>query len=477
MNFETTVGLEVHIEMQTNSKAYSPSPVQYGAEQNTNTNVIDWGYPGVLPEINKGALEFGMRAALALHCDITQDVGFDRKNYFYPDNPKAYQITQARTPIGTNGWLEIELEDGTKKKIGIREMHVEEDAGKNTHNPDGYSYVDLNRQGTPLIEIVAEPDISSADEAYAYLTKLRQVIQFTGISDVKMEEGSMRADVNVSIAPIGSDKLGVRTEMKNLNSFEHVRKGIQYEVKRQERLLMSGGEVEQETRRFDEPSGETILMRSKEEANDYRYFPEPDLPPIHISDDWIEEVRASIPEMPDKRRERYTQDWGIPAYDAGVLTQTKEMSDFYDATVAAGADPKLAANWLMGEVNAYLNSKQVELSDTALTPEHLATMIKLIEDETISSKIAKKVFKEIITNDTEPKAWVESKGMVQLSDPAKLQPIIDEVLDNNEQSIEDFRNGKDRAIGFLVGQIMKKTRGMANPKMVNKLLMASLKER
>ncbi|MGO5384955.1 Asp-tRNA(Asn)/Glu-tRNA(Gln) amidotransferase subunit GatB [Ligilactobacillus salivarius] len=477
MNFETTVGLEVHIEMQTNSKAYSPSPVQYGAEQNTNTNVIDWGYPGVLPEINKGALEFGMRAALALHCDITQDVGFDRKNYFYPDNPKAYQITQARTPIGTNGWLEIELEDGTKKKIGIREMHVEEDAGKNTHNPDGYSYVDLNRQGTPLIEIVAEPDISSADEAYAYLTKLRQVIQFTGISDVKMEEGSMRADVNVSIAPIGSDKLGVRTEMKNLNSFEHVRKGIQYEVKRQERLLMSGGEVEQETRRFDEPSGETILMRSKEEANDYRYFPEPDLPPIHISDDWIEEVRASIPEMPDKRRERYTQDWGIPAYDAVVLTQTKEMSDFYDATVAAGADPKLAANWLMGEVNAYLNSKQVELSDTALTPEHLATMIKLIEDETISSKIAKKVFKEIITNDTEPKAWVESKGMVQLSDPAKLQPIIDEVLDNNEQSIEDFKNGKDRAIGFLVGQIMKKTRGMANPKMVNKLLMASLKER
>lgn len=477
MNFETTVGLEVHIEMQTNSKAYSPSPVQYGAEQNTNTNVIDWGYPGVLPEINKGALEFGMRAALALHCDITQDVGFDRKNYFYPDNPKAYQITQARTPIGTNGWLEIELEDGTKKKIGIREMHVEEDAGKNTHNPDGYSYVDLNRQGTPLIEIVAEPDISSADEAYAYLTKLRQVIQFTGISDVKMEEGSMRADVNVSIAPIGSDKLGVRTEMKNLNSFEHVRKGIQYEVKRQERLLMSGGEVEQETRRFDEPSGETILMRSKEEANDYRYFPEPDLPPIHISDDWIKEVRASIPEMPDKRRERYTQDWGIPAYDAGVLTQTKEMSDFYDATVAAGADPKLAANWLMGEVNAYLNSKQVELSDTALTPEHLATMIKLIEDETISSKIAKKVFKEIITNDTEPKAWVESKGMVQLSDPAKLQPIIDEVLDNNEQSIEDFKNGKDRAIGFLVGQIMKKTRGMANPKMVNKLLMASLKER
>ncbi|KRM20373.1 aspartyl glutamyl-tRNA amidotransferase subunit B [Ligilactobacillus hayakitensis DSM 18933 = JCM 14209] len=477
MNFETTVGLEVHIEMKTNSKAYSPAPVQYGAEQNTNTNVIDWGYPGVLPEVNKGALEFGMRAALALNCEITKDIHFDRKNYFYPDNPKAYQITQAQTPIGRNGWLEIELEDGTKKKIGIKEMHIEEDAGKNSHNPDGYSYVDLNRQGTPLIEIVAEPDLKSADEAHAYLTRLRQIIQFTGVSDVKMEEGSMRADVNVSVAPIGSDKKGVRTEMKNLNSFDHVRKGILYEAKRQEKLLLSGGEVEQETRRFDVPSGETILMRSKEEANDYRYFPEPDLPPIHIDDEWIKEVEASIPEMPDARRKRYTDNWGIPAYDAGVLTQTKEMSDFYDATVAAGADPKLAANWLMGEVNAYLNSKQVELQDTALTPEHLATMIQLIEDETISSKIAKKVFQEIIKNDTEPKAWVESKGMVQLSDPSQLQPIIDEVLDNNEQSIEDFKNGKDRAVGFLVGQIMQKTRGMANPKMVNKLLMASLNQR
>ena len=476
MNFETTVGLEVHIEMQTNSKAYSPSPVQYGAEQNTNTNVIDWGYPGVLPEINKGALEFGMRAALAFHCDITQDVGFDRKNYFYPDNPKAYQITQARTPIGTNGWLEIELENGTKKKIGIREMHVEEDAGKNTHNPDGYSYVDLNRQGTPLIEIVAEPDISSADEAYAYLTKLRQVIQFTGISDVKMEEGSMRADVNVSIAPIGSDKLGVRTEMKNLNSFEHVRKGIQYEVKRQERLLMSGGEVEQETRRFDEPSGETILMRSKEEANDYRYFPEPDLPPIHISDDWIEEVRASIPEMPDKRRERYTQDWGIPAYDAGVLTQTKEMSDFYDATVAAGADPKLAANWLMGEVNAYLNSKQVELSDTALTPEHLATMIKLIEDETISSKIAKKVFVHLAKNGGSAKEYVQKAGLIQISDPAQLLPIIQEVFANNEKAINDYKGGNKNAAKSLIGQLMKATKGQANPQVAQKLLNEELEK-
>lgn len=477
MNFETTVGIEVHIELETNSKAFSPAPVEYGAEPNTNTNVIDWGYPGALPEINKGALEFGMRAAMALHCKIQPDIHFDRKNYFYPDNPKAYQITQKETPIAHDGWLEITLEDGTKKKIRIHEMHVEEDAGKNTHNPDGYSYVDLNRQGTPLIEIVAEPDLSSADEAYAYLTRLRQIIQFTGVSDVKMEQGSMRADVNVSVRPKGSDKLGTRTEMKNLNSFEHARKGIEYEVKRQVGILMKGGEIEQETRRFDEPTGKTFLMRSKEEANDYRYFPEPDLPPIHIDDDWIEEVRKSIPEMPDKRRERYVNDWGIPEYDAEVLTQTKEMSDFYEATVEKGADPKLAANWLMGSVNAYLNKNQVELGDTALTPEHLATMIKLISDETISSKIAKKVFKEIIKNDTEPKSWVESKGMVQLSDPKKLQPMIDEVLDKNEQSIEDFKNGKDRALGFLVGQIMKQTRGKANPKVVNQLLIASLKKR
>ncbi|MEE5987552.1 Asp-tRNA(Asn)/Glu-tRNA(Gln) amidotransferase subunit GatB [Ligilactobacillus equi] len=477
MNFETTIGLEVHIEMKTNSKAYSPAPVQYGAEQNTNTNVIDWGYPGVLPQVNKGALELGMRAALALHSNITQDIHFDRKNYFYPDNPKAYQITQAQTPIGTDGWLEIELEDGSKKKIGIEEMHVEEDAGKNTHNPNGYSYVDLNRQGTPLIEIVSKPDIASPDEAYAYLTRLRQIIQFAGVSDVKMEEGSMRVDVNISVRPIGSKDFGTKTEMKNLNSFEHVRKGLEYEAKRQAEVIMAGGRIYQETRRFDEATGKTELMRVKEGKSDYRYFPEPDLPPIHIDDEWIERVKTEIPEMPDKRRERYTTEWGLPAYDAGVLTQTPEMSNFYDATVAAGADPKLAANWLMVEVNAYLNAEKLELTDTALTPQHLAQMITLITDGTISSKIAKKVFQEIIKNDTDPKAYVEAKGMVQLSDPAKLQPIIDEILDNNAQSIEDFKNGKDRAVGFLVGQIMKQTRGQANPKVVNQLLMASLNER
>ncbi|GBG94738.1 aspartyl/glutamyl-tRNA(Asn/Gln) amidotransferase subunit B [Ligilactobacillus salitolerans] len=477
MNFETTIGLEVHVEMKTKSKAFSPAPVQYGQEPNTNTNVIDWGYPGVLPEVNKGALEYGMRAALALNCQIRQDIHFDRKNYFYPDNPKAYQITQAQTPIGHDGWLEIELEDGTVKKIGIEEMHVEEDAGKNTHDPDGYSYVDLNRQGTPLIEIVSKPDIASADEAYAYLKKLRQVIQFTGVSDVKMEEGSMRADVNISVRPIGSDQYGTKTEMKNLNSFEHVRSGLKYEEQRQENVIRAGGNIQQETRRFDVNTGETVLMRVKEGKSDYRYFPEPDLPPIHISDDWIKKVKESIPEMPEERRKRYVNDWGVTEYDADVLTQTMEMSDFFEATVAQGADPKLAANWLMGDVSAYMNDKKLELAEIALTPEHLAGMIALIKDETISSKIAKKVFKQIVANDTDPKAWVEEKGMVQLSDPAVLQPIIDEVLDNNAKSIEDFKNGKDRAVGFLVGNIMKQTRGKANPKVVNQLLMASLKER
>ncbi|HJE96579.1 MAG TPA: Asp-tRNA(Asn)/Glu-tRNA(Gln) amidotransferase subunit GatB [Ligilactobacillus acidipiscis] len=477
MNFTTTIGLEVHVEMKTKSKAFSPAPVQYGQEPNTNTNVIDWGYPGVLPEVNKGALEYGMRAALALNCQITQDIHFDRKNYFYPDNPKAYQITQTQTPIGHDGFLEIELEDGSTKKIGIEEMHVEEDAGKNTHDPDGYSYVDLNRQGTPLIEIVSKPDIASADEAYAYLKKLRQVIQFTGVSDVKMEEGSMRADVNISVRPIGSDQYGTKTEMKNLNSFEHVRSGLKYEEQRQENVIRAGGSIQQETRRFDVNTGETVLMRVKEGKSDYRYFPEPDLPPIHISDDWIKEIKDSIPEMPEDRRKRYVNEWGVTEYDADVLTQTMEMSDFFEATVATGADPKLAANWLMGDVSAYMNDKKVELADLALTPAHLAQMIGLIQDETISSKIAKKVFKQIVANDTDPKAWVEEKGMVQLSDPATLQPIIDDVLDNNAKSIEDFKNGKDRAVGFLVGNIMKQTRGKANPKVVNKLLMASLKER
>ena len=476
MNFETTIGLEVHVELKTKTKIFSPAPVSYGTDPNTNANVIDFGFPGTLPTVNKNAYRLGIMTALALNAKITQDTHFDRKNYFYPDNPKAYQITQKEEPLGREGWVEIEVH-GQKKKIGIEELHIEEDAGKNTHGDSGYSYVDLNRQGTPLVEIVSKPDIKSPDEAYAYLEKLRQIIQFTGASDVKMEEGSMRVDTNISVSPIGSDKLGQKVELKNLNSFKHVKNGLAFEEKRQIGILMAGGSIQPETRRYDEPSDSTILMRVKEGADDYRYFPEPDLPDYHIDSEWIEQIRQEIPEMPDKRRKRYIEDLQIPEYDASVLTDTKEMSDFFDQTVALGADPKQVSNWLMVNVNAYLNENNLELQQTKLTPEHLATMIGLVKDGTISSKIAKKVFAETISHGSEPKAWVQSKGLIQQSDPQVLTPIITQVLDDNQQSVVDFKNGKDRAFGFLVGQIMKQTHGQANPKVVNQILTAEIKKR
>ena len=476
MNFETTIGLEVHVELKTKTKIFSPAPVSYGTDPNTNANVIDFGFPGTLPTLNKNAYRLGIMTALALNAKITQDTHFDRKNYFYPDNPKAYQITQKEEPLGREGWVEIEVH-GQKKKIGIEELHIEEDAGKNTHGDSGYSYVDLNRQGTPLVEIVSKPDIKSPDEAYAYLEKLRQIIKFTGASDVKMEEGSMRVDTNISVSPIGSDKLGQKVELKNLNSFKHVKNGLAFEEKRQIGILMAGGSIQPETRRYDEPSDSTILMRVKEGADDYRYFPEPDLPDYHIDSEWIEQIRQEIPEMPDKRRKRYIEDLQIPEYDASVLTDTKEMSDFFDQTVALGADPKQVSNWLMVNVNAYLNENNLELQQTKLTPKHLATMIGLVKDGTISSKIAKKVFAETIAHGSEPKAWVQSKGLIQQSDPQVLTPIITQVLDDNQQSVVDFKNGKDRAFGFLVGQIMKQTHGQANPKVVNQILTAEIKKR
>ncbi|MFC0234662.1 Asp-tRNA(Asn)/Glu-tRNA(Gln) amidotransferase subunit GatB [Vagococcus entomophilus] len=473
MNFETVIGLEIHVELNTNSKIFSPTPAHFGAEPNSNTNVIDWSYPGVLPVMNKQALEYGMKAALALNCEISQQTHFDRKNYFYPDNPKAYQISQFDEPIGHDGWIEIEVE-GKKKKIRIERVHLEEDAGKNIHGSDGYSYVDLNRQGTPLIEIVSEADMRSPEEAYAYLEAVRSVIQFTGVSDVKMEEGSMRCDANISLRPYGQEEFGTKAELKNLNSMTFVKKGLAFEEKRQARVLLSGGVIEQETRRYDESTGETLLMRVKEGSSDYRYFPEPDIPRFEISDDWVEKIRLSLPELPKSRRERYIKALGLPEYDAQVLTATKEMSDFFEETLKNGADAKQASNWLMGEVSAYLNSEKLELVGTKLTPENLAGMIQLIADGTISSKIAKKVFKELIENGGNAKEVVEAKGLVQLSDPAQLLPIISEILDNNQQSIEDFKNGKDRAVGFLVGQIMKATKGKANPGVVNKLLQEEL---
>ena len=475
MHFETVIGLEVHVELKTDSKIFSPSPAHFGAEPNTNTNVIDLGYPGVLPVVNKRAVEWGMKAAMALNMTVARESKFDIKNYFYPDNPKAYQISQFDQPIGENGWIDIEV-NGETKRIGITRAHLEEDAGKLTHK-NGYSLVDLNRQGTPLIEIVSEPDIRTPEEAYAYLEKLRSIIQYIEVSDVKMEEGSMRCDANISIRPYGQDEFGTKTELKNLNSFTFVKKGLEYEEKRQEQVILSGGIIEQETRRFDETTGATKLMRVKEGSDDYRYFPEPDIVPMIISDEWMEEVRKTIPELPDARQKRYQEELGLPAYDAHVLTLTKEMSDMFEKTVSLGADPKLASNYLMVDVNAYLNKVQKELSETKLTAEGLAGMIKLITDGTISSKIAKKVFAELIEHGGDAEKIVKEKGLVQVSDSGQLLAWVNEALDNNPKSIEDYKNGRDRAIGFLVGQIMKASKGQANPQMINKMLLEEIAKR
>jgi aspartyl-tRNA(Asn)/glutamyl-tRNA(Gln) amidotransferase subunit B len=476
MEFETVIGLEVHVELKTESKIFSASPNHFGAEPNTNTTVIDLGYPGVLPVLNKKAVDYAMKAAMALNCEIAAETKFDRKNYFYPDNPKAYQISQFDKPIGEHGWIEIEV-NGQKKKIGITRIHMEEDAGKLTHTGDGFSLCDYNRQGTPLVEIVSEPDISSPEEAYAYLEKLKSIIQYTGVSDCKMEEGSLRCDANISIRPIGQKEFGTKTELKNLNSFNFVRRGLEYEEKRQEEVIRAGGVIEQETRRFDEATGKTLLMRVKEGSDDYRYFPEPDLLSIFIHEDWKARIQAEIPELPDQRKKRYMDELGLSSYDASVLTVTKETADFFEAVVAEGADAKQASNWIMGELSAYLNAEGKELHVVALTPASLAGMINLIEKGTISSKIAKQVFKELVQNGGDAETIVKEKGLVQISDEGALQKIVNEALDNNPQSVEDFKSGKEKAIGFLVGQIMKATKGQANPPLVNKILQEEIRKR
>ncbi|WP_438466614.1 Asp-tRNA(Asn)/Glu-tRNA(Gln) amidotransferase subunit GatB [Streptococcus pluranimalium] len=476
MNFETIIGLEVHVELNTNSKIFSPSSAHFGQEANVNTNIIDWSFPGVLPVINKGVIDAGIKASLALNMDIHQEMHFDRKNYFYPDNPKAYQISQFDEPIGYNGWIEVELEDGSTKKIRIERAHLEEDAGKNTHGTDGYSYVDLNRQGVPLIEIVSEADMRSPEEAYAYLTALKEVIQYTGISDVKMEEGSMRVDANISLRPYGQEAFGTKTELKNLNSFNYVRKGLQHEIERQAKILRSGGRIQQETRRYDEATGETILMRVKEGAADYRYFPEPDLPLYDIDNDWIEEIRAELPEFPKERRAKYTAEYGLTAYDASQLTATKATSDFFESAVAKGGDAKQISNWLQGEVAQFLNAENKTLSEIALTPENLLEMLALIEDGTISSKIAKKVFVHLAKNGGSASEYVEKAGLVQISDPDVLIPIIHQVFADNEAAVADFKSGKRNADKAFTGFLMKATKGQANPQVALKLLSQELQK-
>lgn len=468
MNFKVNIGLETHFELNTKSKIFSPAPVKYGDEVNKDTNVIDWGYPGTLPTINRQVVADGVKAAIALHAKIDHHPRFDRKNYFYPDNPKAYQITQFDKPTARNGYLMVKS-GGKNYKIRIHEMHIEEDAGKNSHGIR-YSFVDLNRQGTPLLEVVSEPDIPSPQVAYDYIKTLRKVIMFTGISDAKMEQGSVRADTNVSLHPIGSKKLGPRAEMKNVSSFNYIRMAASYESKRQARVLMSGGKILPQTRRLDEANGKTYLERYKESNDEYRYFPEPDIPPLTISDAWINKIKKNMPEMPASREHRYIHDFGLTKEDVDVLTETKQMSDFFDQTVKAGAKPKMAANYLQDDISSYLNSKQVEIQNTKLTPENVAALLKLIDKNVISTKIAKKVFKDALVKGKDPKAYVKANGMVQLSDPNKLENLVKTVMQKNQKSVTDYRNGKDRAKGFLVGQVMKATRGKANPQMVSKVL-------
>lgn len=474
--YETVIGLEVHVELSTKSKIFCGCSTEFGAPPNTHTCPVCLGHPGVLPVLNRQAVEYAMKAAMALNCRIAEYSKFDRKNYFYPDLPKAYQISQFDQPIGTGGWIEIDV-NGERKRIGINRVHLEEDAGKLVHaeNGDG-SLVDYNRVGVPLIEIVSEPDLRSPAEARAYLEKLKAIMQYCEVSDVKMEEGSLRCDANISLRPVGSTSFGTKTELKNLNSFRNVERALEYEEQRQREVLQSGGVVEQATLRWLEDVGRTKLMRSKEEAHDYRYFPEPDLVRLHIDEEWKERVRATIPELPDARRDRYMREYNLSAYDAGLLTASMAIADFFDEAVQAGADPKGAANWITGELLGYLNATGKELKETRITASGLAAMLGLIQKGTISTKIAKDVFKELVEKGGDPEQIVKEKGWVQISDEGELKRIVAKVVEENPQSVADFKNGKDRALGFLVGQVMKATRGKANPQMVNRLIREQIQD-
>ncbi len=473
--YETVIGLEVHVELHTKSKIFCGCSTSFGAPPNTHTCPVCLGHPGVLTVLNRQAVEYAMKAAMAINCEIAEWCKFDRKNYFYPDSPKAYQISQYDQPVGQNGWIDIEV-NGKTKRIGITRLHLEEDAGKLTHIDGGLgSLVDLNRVGTPLVEIVSEPDIRSPEEAKAYLEKLRAIMQYCDVSDVKMEEGSLRCDANISIRPYGQEKFGTRAELKNMNSFRGVQRGLEYEELRQADILDGGGEVVQETRRWDESQGKTFSMRGKEEAHDYRYFPDPDLVRLHIDDEWKARVRASIPELPDARQARYIEQYGLSSYDAGVLTASMKLSDFFEESLKHTSDAKASANWIMGDLLGYLNANNLELDGVQITGQGLGEMIQLIEKGTISTKIAKTVFKSMLETGKSPQKIVEEQGLVQISDEGAILAIVDSIIAANPQSVEDFRGGKDKAIGFLVGQIMKETKGKANPGLVNKLLMDRLK--
>jgi len=480
MKYEAVIGLEVHTELRTTTKIFCSCKTSFGAAPNTNVCPVCLGLPGVLPVLNKKVLEFAVRAGLALNCDICRFSKFDRKNYYYPDLPKNFQTSQYDLPICGPGHLDIEV-GGEKKRIRITRAHMEEDAGKLVHHgksitDSDYSLVDYNRTGTPLLEIVSEPDMRSAKEAVAYMEKLRAILQYVGISDCRMEEGSLRCDANVSVRPVGQKELGTKTEIKNINSFRGVEKAIEYEALRQAELLEEGGKVVQETRTWDEKAGVTKSMRSKEEANDYRYFPEPDLVPFTVSEEYIEEIRKSLPELPDARKERYMKEYGLSSEDAQTVTNDKDRADYFEAMVAAGADPKAALNWIMGDLAAQLSQAGLEIAQAPVSANNLAGLLALVDKGDISGKIAKKVFAEMWNNGGTAEEIVKAQGLVQISDTGALEEIVTRVIAANPQSVEDFKAGKKKAMGFLMGQIMKETKGQANPKAVSGLLAKKLAE-
>ncbi|NPV26162.1 MAG: Asp-tRNA(Asn)/Glu-tRNA(Gln) amidotransferase subunit GatB [Firmicutes bacterium] len=474
MDFEAVIGLEVHAELKTNSKIFCSCTTAFGGEPNTHVCPVCLGLPGVLPVLNKKVVEFAIRAGIALNCEIAEFSKFDRKNYYYPDLPKNYQISQYDLPIAKNGYLTIEV-GGQEKRIGITRIHMEEDAGKLVHSgatiaQSPYSYVDYNRTGVPLIEIVSEPDLRSAEEARVYMEKLKAILQYIGVSDCKMEEGSLRCDANISLRPAGSQEFGTKTEVKNMNSFRALQRAIEYEIERQADILREGGRIIQETRSWDEGKGITVSMRSKEEAHDYRYFPEPDLVPLVISREWVDEVGRVLPELPDARRARFIEQYGLPAYDAGVLTSSRQLADFFDECCRMYREPKTVSNWVMGELLRCLNAQGLEIEDSLIRPAHLVELLNLIDKGTISGKIAKTVFEEMFATGKRPEQIVQEKGLVQITDEGAIADIVDRVLAANPQVVADYRQGKEKALGFLVGQVMKETKGKANPALVNQLL-------
>ena len=468
--YETVIGLEVHVELATKTKIFCSCSTAFGGAPNTHTCPVCTGMPGSLPVLNKKVVEYAMAVGLATNCTITRHSKFDRKNYFYPDNPQNYQISQLYAPICRNGYVEIETETGVKK-IGIHEIHMEEDAGKLIHDEwEDCSLVDYNRSGVPLIEIVSEPDMRSAEEVIAYLDKLRLIIQYLGASDCKLQEGSMRADVNLSVREVGAKEFGTRTEMKNLNSFKAIGRAIEGERQRQIELLEEGKQVIQETRRWDDNKESSHAMRSKEDAQDYRYFPDPDLVPIDISEEWLEEIRVRQPELRTEKLKRYKEEFEIPDYDAQILTGSKQMADMFEAATAICKKPKKVSNWLMVETMRLLKEKEMEPEDIRFSPEHLSRLITLVDGKVINSSVAKEVFQVMFEEDVDPEQYVEEKGLKTVNDEGALRKVVEEVIAANSQSVEDYHNGKEKAIGFLVGQTMKAMKGKADPASVNQML-------